>query len=135
MSNKKIRNTVVFLLSAFAWFWTAYECDTIGIAVFDSFLKRFPFQPYVMAAVLTYLTYIWMRPYLFTRSIAALLMLAPAELFKIIRPNLPESGFAPIQVFSALLYVGAAIGMYAMFYPWNIEKIVLKVKEIATRRG
>ena len=103
--------------------------------MFDSFLKRFPFQPYVMAAVLTYLTYIWMRPYLFTRSIAALLMLAPAELFKIIRPNLPESGFAPIQVFSALLYVGAAIGMYAMFYPWNIEKIVLKVKEIATRRG
>ena len=88
-----------------------------------------------MAAILTYLTYIWMRAYLFTRSIAALLMLAPAELFKFIRPNLPESGFAPIQIVSVLLYIGAIIGMYAMFYPWNVEKVVLKVKEIISRRG
>lgn len=135
MSNKNLKNIVVFLLSAVAWFWTAYECDTIGIGVFDAFLKRFPFQPYVMAAVLTYLTYIWMRTYLFTRSIAALLMLAPAEFFKIIRPNLPESGFAPIQIFSLALYVGAIIGMYAMFYPWNVEKVVLKIKKIIFERG
>ena len=40
-------------LTAIAWFWTAYECDTIGIDVFDMLLKRFPGQVWIMAAVLT----------------------------------------------------------------------------------
>ena len=26
------------ILTAAAWFWTAYECDTIGIDVFDMLL-------------------------------------------------------------------------------------------------
>ncbi len=43
-----------------AWFWTAYECDTIGIDVFDMLLKRFPGQLWIMAAALSYLTIIWM---------------------------------------------------------------------------
>ena len=41
------------VLTAIAWFWTAYECDTIGIDVFDMLLKRFPGQLWIMAAVLT----------------------------------------------------------------------------------
>ena len=46
------------VLTAIAWFWTAYECDTIGIDVFDMLLKRFPGQLWIMAALLTYLTII-----------------------------------------------------------------------------
>ena len=48
------------VLVVIAWFWTAYECDTIGIDVFDMLLKRFPGQVWIMAAVLSYLTVIWM---------------------------------------------------------------------------
>ena len=31
---------LAMVLTAIAWFWTAYECDTIGIDVFDMLLKR-----------------------------------------------------------------------------------------------
>jgi hypothetical protein len=117
--NNKI---VAAVLTVVAWFWAAYECHIIGIAAFDSLLKKFPFQVWIMAAVLSYLTIIWMPKNLLTRSIMGIFMLIPAELFKLTRPILPESGFAPVQIVVALAYVLAIIGMYGMFYPWRIEK-------------
>lgn len=112
---------LAMVLTVIGWFWTAYECNTIGIDVFDMLLKRFPGQVWIMAAVLSYLTIIWMPKNLLTRSIMAIFMLIPAELFKITRPLLPESGFAPIHLVVGLAYVLAIIGMYGMFYPWRIE--------------
>ena len=112
---------LAMVLTAVGWFWTAYECDTIGIDVFDMLLKRFPGQVWIMAAVLTYLTIIWMPKHLLTRSIMGIFMLIPAELFKITRPMLPDGGFAPVQIVVAIAYVLAIIGMYGMFYPWRIE--------------
>ena len=111
-------------LTAFGWFWTAYECDTIGIDVFDAILLKEATGGvfvWALAAVLSYLTVVWMPRYLLTRSIMGLFMLMPAELFKITRPMLPESGFAPVQVIVAIAYVLAAVGMFGMFYPWRIE--------------
>ena len=113
--------TLAMVLTAIGWFWTAYECDTIGIDVFDMLLKRFPGQVWIMAAVLTYLTIIWMPKNLLTRSIMGIFMLIPAELFKVTRPLLPDHGFAPVQIAVAVAYVFAIIGMYGMFYPWRIE--------------
>ena len=126
MINGKLskRDVVAIALSAIAWFWTAYECDTIGIDVFDILLKRFPGQLYIMAAVLTYLTFIWMRPHLITRAVMAIFMLAPGELFKLTRQALPEHGFAPVHIVVVLLYVLAVVGMYGMFYPWKVEKAI-----------
>ena len=115
------------ILTAVAWFWTAYECDTIGIDVFDMLLKRFPGQLWIMAAVLTWLTIIWMPKHLLTRSIMGIFMLIPAELFKITRPMLPESGFAPVQVIVVVAYILAIIGMYGMFYPWRIEAVLNRI--------
>ena len=112
---------LAMVLTAIGWFWTAYECDTIVIDVFDMLLKRFPGQVWIMAAVLTYLTIIWMPKNLLTRSIMGIFMLIPAELFKITRPMLPDGGFAPVQIVVAIAYVLAIIGMYGMFYPWRIE--------------
>ena len=112
---------LAMVLTAVAWFWTAYECNTIGIDVFDMLLKRFPGQLWIMAVVLTYLTIIWMPKHLLTRSVMAIFMLLPAELFKITRPLLPDGGFAPVQIVVAVAYVLAIIGMYGMFYPWRIE--------------
>ena len=109
------------VLVVIAWFWTAYECDTIGIDVFDMLLKRFPGQVWIMAAVLSYLTIIWMPKNLLTRAVLGIFMLIPAELFKVTRPLVPDSGFAPIQIVVVLAYVLAVIGMYGMFYPWRIE--------------
>ncbi len=114
-------------LVAVAWLWTAYECDTIGIDVFDMLLKRFPGQVWIMAAVLTYLTIIWMPKNLFTRAIMGLFMLIPAELFKVTRPLLPQSGFSWLQVVNAVAYALAIVGMYGMFYPWRIEALVKRV--------
>ena len=121
MNGKKALTVV---LVALAWAWTAYECDTIGIDLFDMLLKRFPGQLWIMAAVLTYLTVIWMPNHLLTRAVMGIFMLIPAELFKFTRPLLPDSGFAPVQVVVAIAYVLAVIGMYGMFYPWRIEKLV-----------
>ena len=118
---------LAMVLTAIAWFWTAYECDTIGIDVFDMLLKRFPGQLWIMASVLTYLTIIWMPKNLLTRSIMGLFMLIPAELFRFTRPLLPESGFAPVQIVVAFAYVLAIIGMYGMFYPWRVEAVVKRV--------
>ena len=109
------------VLVVIAWFWTAYECDTIGIDVFDMLLKRFPGQVWIMAAVLPYLTIIWMPKNLLTRAVMGIFMLIPAELFKVTRPLVPDSGFAPIQIVVVLAYVLAVIGMYGMFYAWRIE--------------
>ena len=120
--EKEVRPSVgTMILTAVAWFWTAYECHTIGIDVFDMLLKRFPGQVWIMAIVLTYLTIIWMPKHLLTRAIMGIFMLIPAELFKLTRPILPESGFAPVQIVVAIAYVLAVIGMYGMFYPWRIE--------------
>ena len=122
------------VLTAIGWFWTAYECHTIGIDVFDMLLKRFPGQVWIMAAVLTYLTIIWMPKNLLTRSIMGIFMLVPAELFKVTRPMLPESGFAPVQIVVAIAYVLAIIGMYGMFYPWRIETALKGVKRFFLKR-
>lgn len=122
MLSEKKNKVLAAVITVVAWFWTAYECDTIGIDVFDMLLKRFPGQLWIMAAVLSYLTVIWMPKNLLTRSIMGIFMLIPAELFKFTRPILPESGFAPVQLVVAFAYLLAVIGMYGMFYPWRIEK-------------
>ena len=124
MTREKIKRVLAAVLTLIAWFWTAYECDTIGIDVFDMLLKRFPGQLWIMAGVLSYLTVIWMPQNLLTRALMGIFMLIPAELFKFTRPILPESGFAPVQIVVAIAYVLAIIGMYGMFYPWRIEKAV-----------
>ena len=118
---------LAMVLTAIGWFWTAYECDTIGIDVFDMLLKRFPGQVWIMAAVLTYLTIIWMPKHLLTRSIMGIFMLIPAELFKFTRPILPDSGFAPVHILVVVAYVVAVIGMYGMFYPWRIETALQRI--------
>ena len=129
--SEKTKKVLAAVLTVIAWFWTAYECDTIGIDVFDMLLKRLPGQLWIMAGVLSYLTVIWMPQNLLTRALMGIFMLIPAELFKFTRPILPESGFAPVQIVVAIAYVLAIIGMYGMFYPWRIEKAV---KWICARR-
>ena len=121
---------VAMVLTAVAWLWTAYECDTIGIDVFDAILLKQAtggFFVWGLAAVLTYLTIIWMPKHLLTRSVMGIFMLIPAELFKITRPILPESGFAPVQIVVAVAYVLAVIGMFGMFYPWRIEAAMQRI--------
>lgn len=119
-----IKKALTYILVTVAWFWTAYECDTIGIDVFDMLLKRIPGQLWLMAAILSYLAIVWMPKNLLTRAIMGLFMLIPAEVLPLVRPHLPESGFAPIQLVSILVYILAVIGMYGMFYPWRIEKLL-----------
>ncbi len=115
-------SVVAAVLTAVGWFWTAYECDTIGIDVFDMILKRFPGELWILAAVLTVLTFLWMRPNLSVRALTGILMLIPAELFKVTRLMLPESGVGAVHLFVVTGYVGAIVGMYGMFYPWRLEK-------------
>ena len=113
------------VLTGIAWFWTAYECDTIGIDVFDMILmkeKTGGFFVWILALVLTYLVIVWMPKNLPVRALSGILMLIPAELFKTTRFYLPQSGFSAVQVFVATAYVGAVVGMYGMFYPWRLEK-------------
>ena len=110
------------VLTVVGWFWTAYECDTIGIDVFDMLLKRFPGQVWIMAAVLSYLTIIWMPKNLPVRALTGLMMLMPAELFKVTRLYRPASGPAAIHVVVIFAYAAAVVGMYGMFYPWRLEK-------------
>ena len=69
MRLMKFKKALTVVLVVVAWFWTAYECDTIGIDVFDMLLKRFPGQVWIMAAVLSYLTVIWMPKNLLTRAV------------------------------------------------------------------
>lgn len=106
------------VLCAVGWFWTAYELDTIGIEIFDRFLKAFPFELWLLACVLTVLTCWWMADLLPIRGVAALFMLFPAELFPVIR--LEETSWRLALVVFA--YLCAATGMFGMFYPWRIRQ-------------
>ena len=112
------------VLTALAWIWTAYECDTIGIDAFDAVTKIFPGQLWIMAVVLTYLVIIWMPKNLPVRALTGILMLIPAELFKTTHLYRPPVGtwFASIDVFVVVAYVLAVIGMYGMFHPERLEK-------------
>lgn len=126
---------VALVLTVIAWFWTAYELDTIGIDVFDAILKRFTGEVWFLAALLSYLTYIWMPKNLPVRALTALLMLFPASLFRTTRLLLPESGVGAVHVFIVFAYIAAIVGMYGMFYPWRLEKgLALVVKTDARAR-
>jgi len=129
----KSSRRVALALTVFAWFWTAYECDTIGIDVFDMVLKRFPGQLWIMAAVLSWLTFIWMPANLSVRALTGILMLIPAELFKTTRPILPDGGFAAVHILVVTAYIGAIVGMYGMFYPWRLEKGMRWFQDCAAR--
>ncbi len=109
-------------LTVGASFWTGYECDTMGIDVFDAFLKRFPGEIWILAAVLAWLVCIWMPKNLPVRALTGILMLIPAELFKTTRLLLPAGGFAAVHLFVLTAYIGAVVGMYGMFYPGRLEK-------------
>ena len=115
--------SVAAVLTTVAWFWTAYECDNLGIASIDRFTKMFPGQLWVMATVLVPLTIAWMPKSLSVRALSGVLMLMPAELFKTTHMYRPPSGvlFAPIDLFVYAAYVGIVTGMYGMFYPWSLE--------------
>jgi hypothetical protein len=110
------------VLSAIAWFWTAHECDTIGIDVFDNLLTLFPGQVWAMAAILTVLVVRWMPKNLPVRALTGILMLIPAQLFRTTRLLLPESGCSLVHLFVVTGYYCAIVGMYGMFYPWRLEK-------------
>ena len=110
------------VLTCIAWFWTGYETKTIGIDVFDMIANRFEMEVWILAAVLSYLTIIWMEKNLVVRAFCGLLMLAPASIFRVTRHFLPESGFAPVHIMVLFAYTIAIVGMYGMFYPWRIEK-------------
>ena len=129
----KSSRAVALALTVVAWLWTAYECDTIGIDVFDMILKRFPGQLWIMAGVLSWLTFIWMPANLPVRALTGILMLIPAELFKATRPLLPDAGFAAVHVLVVTAYIGAVVGMYGMFYPWRLEKGMLLFQKSPAR--
>ena len=104
------------VLAVAAWFFTAYELDTIGIEAFDKFLKMFPAELWILAAVLSVLTIKWMDNLLPIRAVCALMMLFPAEMFPMIR--LSETPLRLCLVVFA--YVCIITGMFGMFYPWRI---------------
>ena len=129
---KIMKKGLTWFLVSVAWLWTAYECDTIGIDVFDMILFKQQtggWFVWALAILLIYLTIIWMPKNLLTRAVMGIFMLIPAELFKFTRPLVPDSGFAPIQLLVAFAYVLAIIGMYGMFYPWKIETVLAKLKK------
>ncbi len=107
-----------WVLCAAAWFWTAHELNTIGIEVFDVYLKRFPGELWILAAVLTVLTCWWMPNLLPIRGVCALFMLFPAEMFPMIR--MAETPWRLTLVVFA--YICAISGMFGMFYPWRIRQ-------------
>ena len=117
---------VASILTVAAWFWTAHECDIIGIAAFDNLLKIFPFQLWIMAAILSYLTIIWMPKNLSVRALTGLMMLMPASLFRTTHTYRPPAGviFASVDLFIYVAYIILIIGMYGMFYPWRAEKFL-----------
>ncbi|MGN0847333.1 MAG: hypothetical protein ACI4RA_08120 [Kiritimatiellia bacterium] len=106
------------ILCAVGWFWTAYECDTIGIDVFDKFLKVFPGEVWILALVLTVLMCWWMPNLLSIRGVSALFMLFPGEMFPVIR--LCDTPWRLTLVVFA--YICAITGMFGMFYPWRIRQ-------------
>ena len=105
-------------LCAIGWLWTAYELDTIGIEIFDRFLKAFPFELWIMAIVLAVLTCWWMANLLPIRGMSAIFMLFPAELFPVVR--LEDTPWRLALV--AFAYLCAITGMFGMFYPWRIRQ-------------
>lgn len=116
---------VAAVLTVVAWYWTAFECSTIGIDVFDSLLLKAQtggFFVWILATVLAYLTIIWMPKNLPVRALTGVLMLIPAELFKTTRLLVGEGGFSVVHPLVVTAYIGAIIGMYGMFYPWRLEK-------------
>jgi hypothetical protein len=110
--------TAGIILAVAAWFFTAYELHTIGIEVFDRFLKIFPGELWILAGVLSFLTCIWMENLLPLRALAALFMLFPAEMFPVIR--LAQTPWRLTLVVFA--YVCIIVGMFGMFYPWRIRQ-------------
>ena len=107
-----------WVLVPIGWFWTAHELDVIGIEVFDRYLKAFPGELWVLAVVLIPLTFLWMPKHLAMRGLSAVLMLYPATFFQCAR--LVESGWRTVAV--GWTYWCIALGMYAMFYPWRVQK-------------
>ncbi len=113
------RNKIAgWVLCAVAWLWTAHELNTIGIEVFDTYLKRFPGELWILAVILTVLTCWWMPNLLPIRGVCALFMLFPAEMFPMIR--LAETPWRLTLVVFA--YICAISGMFGMFYPWRIRQ-------------
>lgn len=107
-------------LCAASWAWTAYECDTIGIDVFDKFLKAFPMELPILAIALTVLTCWWMPNLLPLRGVSAIFMLFPGEMFPAIR--LCDTSWRLALVVFA--YACAIAGMYGMFYPWRLRQFL-----------
>ncbi len=118
-----------WILCAIGWAWTAYECDTIGIDVFDKFLKAFPMELPILAIVLTVLTCWWMPNLLPIRGVSAIFMLFPGEMFPVIR--LCDTPWRLTLVVFA--YACAIIGMYGMFYPWRIRQLLAWIASDPTR--
>ena len=120
----RVSSVVAAVLTAIAWFWTAYECDTIGIDAFDAVTKMFPGELWILAVVLSFLTYFWMPRSLPVRALTGIMMLVPAALFRTTHAYRPPQGtlFAAVDLFVIVAYIGAVIGMYGMFYPWRLEK-------------
>lgn len=108
------------LLCAAGWAFTAYELDNIGIEVFDRYLKAFPGELWILAAVLCVLMCMWMENLLPIRGLAAIAMLFPAEVFFRIRLD-PTAWRLCVVV---LCYVCAVWGMFAMFYPWHARRMI-----------
>jgi len=108
------------VLCAVGWFWTAHELDVIGISFFDSFLKVFPGELWLLAAVLTFLTCWWMENLLPIRGASAVLMLFPASLFPAVRLCATEWRLALV----AFAYLCAIVGMFSMFYPWHARRAI-----------
>jgi len=119
------------VLTAIGWLWTAYECDTIGIDIFDAILLKSSTNGvfvWALAVLLIFLTCLWMPKHLPCRALMGLFMLMPAEALKVTRPLVPAPGaFAPVQLLVLLFYVYAVIGMFGMFYPWHIENAVRRL--------
>lgn len=122
------------VLTLFAWLWTAYEIETFGVNIFREFFVGVPVlghimlffaflfdHPWFVTPVLAYLTFIWMPRNLSFRALSGVLMLIPAELFKVTRLLVPECGIAPVHVIVAAAYAGAVVGMFGMGYPWKLE--------------
>ena len=113
-------NAVAWVTVPVAWAWTAYECDIIGIDVFDKYLKAFPGELWILAIVLTVLTIWWMPNLLPLRGICGLFMLVPARFFAVAR--LIESDWRCIVV--SFVNVLAVLGMWGMFYPWHYRRLL-----------
>ena len=121
--------TAAVVLCALGWLGTAYELDTIGIEVFDRFLKAFPFELWILACVLTVLTCWWMPNLLPIRGLSAIFMLFPAEMFHVIR--LEQTQWRLVLV--VIAYICIISGMFGMFYPWRIRQFLAWLAEKPSR--